>query len=144
MSIQNDTNVNQDNKSTNDYAKTNTTTNFSNSSKDDKEERAESVDPSRKSSFKERIMNKVSPSSNRETSDLSEPERISNNVTKIIISLFMLVGFIVLVTAIFVATIGDGANDNSQQAQILGNVFIAAIVGGFTIVGTIIYQVRGR
>src|SRR5688500_16354009 len=101
MSIQNDTNVNQDNKSTNDYAKTNTTTNFSNSSKDDKEERAESVDPSRKSSFKERIMNKVSPSSNRETSDLSEPERISNNVTKIIISLFMLVGFIVLVTAIF-------------------------------------------
>jgi hypothetical protein len=144
MSIQNDTNVNQDNKSTNDYAKTNTTTNFSNSYKDDKEERAESVDPSRKSSFKERIMNKVSPSSNRETSDLSEPERISNNVTKIIISLFMLVGFIVLVTAIFVATIGDGANDNSQQAQILGNVFIAAIVGGFTIVGTIIYQVRGR
>lgn len=144
MSIQNDTNVNQDNKSTNDYAKTNTTTNFSNSSKDDKEERAESDDPSRKSSFKERIMNKVSPSSNRETSDLSEPERISNNVTKIIISLFMLVGFIVLVTAIFVATIGDGANDNSQQAQILGNVFIAAIVGGFTIVGTIIYQVRGR
>lgn len=144
MSIQNDTNINQDNKSTNDYAKTNTTTNFSNSSKDDKEERAESVDPSRKSSFKERIMNKVSPSSNRETSDLSEPERISNNVTKIIISLFMLVGFIVLVTAIFVATIGDGANDNSQQAQILGNVFIAAIVGGFTIVGTIIYQVRGR
>jgi hypothetical protein len=144
MSIQNDTNVNQDNKSTNDYAKTDTTTNFSNSSKDDKEERAESVDPSRKSSFKERIMNKVSPSSNRETSDLSEPERISNNVTKIIISLFMLVGFIVLVTAIFVATIGDGANDNSQQAQILGNVFIAAIVGGFTIVGTIIYQVRGR
>jgi hypothetical protein len=144
MSIQNDTNVNQDNKSTNDYAITDTTTNFSNSSKDDKEERAESVDPSRKSSFKERIMNKVSPSSNRETSDLSEPERISNNVTKIIISLFMLVGFIVLVTAIFVATIGDGANDNSQQAQILGNVFIAAIVGGFTIVGTIIYQVRGR
>ena len=144
MSIQNDTNANQDNKSTNDYAKTETTTNFSNSSKDDKEERAESDDPSRKSSFKERIMNKVSPSSNRETSDLSEPERISNNVTKIIISLFMLVGFIVLVTAIFVATIGDGANDNSQQAQILGNVFIAAIVGGFTIVGTIIYQVRGR
>jgi hypothetical protein len=55
--------------------------------------------------------------------------------------LFLLVGFIVLVTAIFVAAIG---NDDGQQAQILGNVFVAAIVGGFTIVGTIIYQVRGR
>ncbi|MGA6989990.1 MAG: hypothetical protein WBX81_06215, partial [Nitrososphaeraceae archaeon] len=77
----------------------------------------------------------------RELNEYSEPERISNNVTKIIISLFLLVGFIVLVTAIFVAVIG---NDNGQQAQILGNVFVAAIVGGFTIVGTIIYQVRGR
>ena len=86
-------------------------------------------------------MNKVSPSSSRETNEYSEPERISNNVTKIIISLFLLVGFIVLVTAIFVATIG---NNDGQQAQILGNVFVGAIVGGFTIVGTIIYQVRGR
>ncbi|MGH9974968.1 MAG: hypothetical protein ACRD8Z_03910, partial [Nitrososphaeraceae archaeon] len=77
----------------------------------------------------------------RGTSEYSELERISNNVTKIIISLFLLVGFIVLVTAIFVAVIG---NDDGQQAQILGNVFVAAIVGGFTIVGTIIYQVRGR
>jgi hypothetical protein len=86
-------------------------------------------------------MHKVSPGSSRETNEYSELERISNNVTKIIISLFLLVGFIVLVTAIFVAVIG---NDNGQQAQILGNVFVAAIVGGFTIVGTIIYQVRGR
>ena len=110
-------------------------------SKDENEERAQAVDPSKKSSFKDRIMTKVSPGSSRELNEYSEPERISNNVTKIIISLFLLVGFIVLVTAIFVAVIG---NDNGQQAQILGNVFVAAIVGGFTIVGTIIYQVRGR
>ena len=115
--------------------------NISYNSKDENEERAQSVDPSKKSSFKDRIMTKVSPGSSRELNEYSEPERISNNVTKIIISLFLLVGFIVLVTAIFVAVIG---NDNGQQAQILGNVFVAAIVGGFTIVGTIIYQVRGR
>ena len=110
-------------------------------SKDENEERAQSVDSSRKTSFTDRIMNKVSPSSSRGTNEYSELERISNNVTKIIISLFLLVGFIVLVTAIFVAIIG---NNEGQQAQILGNVFVGAIVGGFTIVGTIIYQVRGR
>lgn len=113
-----------------------------NSKEDENKERVQSAVPSdRKSSFTDRIMNKVSPSSSRETIEYSESERISNNVTKIIIGLFMLVGFIVLVTAIFVAAIG---NNDGQQSQILGNVFVAAIVGGFTIVGTIIYQVRGR
>jgi hypothetical protein len=141
MSNQNDHHDNQNNRSTNED--TNPTANFSSNSKDDKGEREESVVPSRKPSFRDKIMNKVNPSSQSD-SQLSEPERISNNVTKIIISLFVLVGFIVLVTAIFVAIIGEGPNDSGQQAQILGNVFIAAIVGGFTIVGTIIYQVRGR
>ncbi|MGB8085992.1 MAG: hypothetical protein WCF07_06855 [Nitrososphaeraceae archaeon] len=141
MSNPNDKYVNQDNKNTSDDARTNNAANISYNSKDENEERAQSVDPSKKSSFKDRIMTKVSPGSSRELNEYSEPERISNNVTKIIISLFLLVGFIVLVTAIFVAVIG---NDNGQQAQILGNVFVAAIVGGFTIVGTIIYQVRGR
>jgi hypothetical protein len=141
MSNQNDHHDNQNNRSTNED--TNPTANFSSNSKDDKGEREESVVPSRKPSFRDKIMNKVNPSSHSD-SQLSEPERISNNVTKIIISLFVLVGFIVLVTAIFVAIIGEGPTDSGQQAQILGNVFIAAIVGGFTIVGTIIYQVRGR
>jgi len=136
MSNPSDKNVSQDNKSTSDDVRTNNAANISDNSKDENEDRAQSVDSSKKSSFTDRIMNRVSPSSS-----LSEPERISNNVTKIIISLFLLVGFIVLVTAIFVAVIG---NNDGQQAQILGNVFVAAIVGGFTIVGTIIYQVRGR
>ena len=137
MSNPNDKYVGQDSKSTNDEVRANNAANISYNSKDKNEERAQTVDPSKKPSFTDRIMNKVSPGS----SEYSESERISNNVTKIIISLFLLVGFIVLVTAIFVAAIG---NDDAQQAQILGNVFVAAIVGGFTIVGTIIYQVRGR
>jgi hypothetical protein len=141
MSNPNDKYVGQDSKSTNNEVRANNAANISYNSKDKNEERAQSVDPSGKSSFTDRIMNKVSPGSRRETGEYSESERISNNVTKIIISLFLLVGFIVLVTAIFVAAIG---NDDAQQAQILGNVFVAAIVGGFTIVGTIIYQVRGR
>jgi hypothetical protein len=142
MSNPNDYYVGQGSKGTDDEVRT---TNADNSSsytgKDENEGRAQSSDQSRKSSFTDRLMNKVSPSSRRETNEYSELVRISNNVTKIIISLFLLVGFIVLVTAIFVAVIG---NSDGQQAQILGNVFVAAIVGGFTIVGTIIYQVRGR
>ena len=136
MSKPNDHYVGQGSNSTDDEVRT---TNADN--KDENEGRAQSSDQSRKSSFTDRLMNKVSPGSHRETNEYSELVRISNNVTKIIISLFLLVGFIVLVTAIFVAVIG---NTDGQQAQILGNVFVAAIVGGFTIVGTIIYQVRGR
>jgi|SRR5918995_7280813 hypothetical protein len=136
MSNPNDHYVGQGSKGTDDEVRT---TNADN--KDENEGRAQSSDQSRKSSFTDRLMNKVSPGSHRETNEYSELVRISNNVTKIIISLFLLVGFIVLVTAIFVAVIG---NADGQQAQILGNVFVAAIVGGFTIVGTIIYQVRGR
>jgi hypothetical protein len=127
--------------STDEEIRTTNTDSKSNIGKDENEERAQSVDPSKKSSFTDRIVNKLSPGSSLETNEYSELVRISNNVTKIIISLFLLVGFIVLVTAIFVAVIG---NADGQQAQILGNVFVAAIVGGFTIVGTIIYQVRGR
>jgi hypothetical protein len=141
MSYPNDKYVSQDdNKSTNSGVRTNSGDSISYNNKTENDERAQSGDPSRKTSFTDRIMNKVSPGSSRGTSEYSELERISNNVTRIIISLFLLVGFIVLVTAIFVAVIGN----DGQQAQILGNVFVAAIVGGFTIVGTIIYQVRGR
>ena len=142
MSNPNDHYVGQGSSGTDDEERTaNTNTSSSYTGKDENEEHAKSTDSSRKSSFTDRLMNKVSPGSRRETNEYSELVRISNNVTKIIISLFLLVGFIVLVTAIFVAAIG---NDDGQQAQILGNVFVAAIVGGFTIVGTIIYQVRGR
>jgi hypothetical protein len=141
MSNPNDKYDSQNNKGFNDDVGTNNAANISYNSRDANQEGGQSGDPSRKTSFTDRIMHKVSPGSSHETNEYSELERISNNVTKIIISLFLLVGFIVLVTAIFVAVIG---NDDGQQAQILGNVFVAAIVGGFTIVGTIIYQVRGR
>jgi hypothetical protein len=142
MSNPNDHYVGQGSSGNDDEVRTtNADTNSSYTGKAENDERTQSTDSSRKSSLTDRIMNKVSPGSRLETNEHSELVRISNNVTKIIISLFLLVGFIVLVTAIFVALLG---NDDGQQAQILGNVFVAAIVGGFTIVGTIIYQVRGR
>jgi hypothetical protein len=50
-----------------------------------------------------------------------------------------LIGFIILVFAVFTASMGDQLN----QVQFANSVFIAAIVGAFTLVGVIVYQIRG-
>jgi uncharacterized membrane protein len=87
----------------------------------------------------------VSPSpSQSKSSDniqLSESARISNNVRTILLSLFALIGFIVLVFAIFAASV------NVQLAQIAVSAFIVAfiavIIGGFALFGMVVFQVRG-
>jgi amino acid transporter len=71
--------------------------------------------------------------------NLSESARVSNNVRTVILGLFVLIGFIILVFAAFTAGVGDQLN----QVQFANSVFIAAIVGAFTLVGVIIYQIRG-
>jgi hypothetical protein len=50
-----------------------------------------------------------------------------------------LIGFIILVFAVFTASIGA----QLAQVQFANSVFIAAIVGAFTLVGVIVYQIRG-
>jgi hypothetical protein len=87
----------------------------------------------------------VSPSpSQSKSSDniqLSESARISTNVRTILLSLFALIGFIVLVFAIFAASV------NVQLAQIAVSAFIVAfiavIIGGFALFGMVVFQVRG-
>jgi hypothetical protein len=94
----------------------------------------------------ERKVVMVSPSPSRsESSDnnqLSESARISNNVRTILLSLFALIGFIVLVFAIFAASV------NVQLVQVAVNAFIvafiAAIIGAFALFGLIVFQVRGK
>ena len=71
--------------------------------------------------------------------NLSEPARVSNNVRTVILGLFALIGFIILVFAVFTAGVGGQLN----QVQFANSVFIAAIVGAFTLVGVIVYQIRG-
>ena len=71
--------------------------------------------------------------------NLSEPARVSNNVRTVILGLFALIGFIILVFAVFTAGLGGQLN----QVQFANSVFIAAIVGAFTLVGVIVYQIRG-
>jgi hypothetical protein len=70
---------------------------------------------------------------------LSESARVSNNVRTVILGLFALIGFIILVFAVFTASIGA----QLDQVQFANSVFIAAIVGAFTLVGVIMYQIRG-
>jgi len=88
----------------------------------------------------------VSPSPSRSKSSdniqLSESARISNNVRTILLSLFALIGFIVLVFAIFAASV------NVQLAQIAVSAFIvafiAAITGAFALFGMVVFQIRGK
>ena len=87
----------------------------------------------------------VLPSSPRNKSsnniELSESARLSNNVRTILLGLFALIGFIILVFAIFTA------NVNVQLAQIAASAFIiafiAVIIGAFALFGMVVFQIRG-
>jgi hypothetical protein len=102
-----------------------------------------SVDTAKPTSEKKVIV--VSPSSPRNKSSnnikLSESSRLSNNVRTILLGLFALIGFIILVFAIFTA------NVNVQLAQIAASAFIVAfiavIIGAFALFGMVVFQIRG-
>jgi hypothetical protein len=110
-----------------------------------------STDTSKKSEasgitdFKERIVGNITGITDSKIDEgdisFSESVRISNNIRIILLSLFMLIGFIILVFAIFTASV------SVELAQIATSVFmaafIAAIVGTFTLFGVVVYQIRG-
>jgi hypothetical protein len=93
--------------------------------------------------IKDKILGKISSTTGKSQEEnnvnLSESTRVSNNVRTVILGLFTLIGFIILVFAVFTASIGAQLN----QVQFANSVFIAAIVGAFTLVGVIVYQIRG-
>jgi hypothetical protein len=63
----------------------------------------------------------------------------NNGFKSIMLGLFALIGFIILVYAIFVAVIGE------PLASVADTVFIAALIGSFTLVGTIVsYLYKNR
>jgi Mg2+ and Co2+ transporter CorA len=91
--------------------------------------------------IKDKIEGKISSTTigKSKEEDLSESARVSNNVMTVILGLFALIGFIVLVFAVFTASVGA----QLDQVQFANSVFIAAIVGAFTLVGVIVYQISG-
>ena len=58
----------------------------------------------------------------------------NDEIKSIVLGLFALIGFIILVYSIFVAVVGE------SLASIADTVFVAAIIGSFTLVGIIISQ----
>lgn len=113
----------------------------------------ESIDSNNKSdssgltNIKDKIIGKITTTTIGEpekdgNSYLSESARISYNIRTILLSLFALIGFIVLVFAIFTASV------SVELARIATSVFlvafIAAIVGAFTLLGVVVYQIRGE
>jgi hypothetical protein len=112
----------------------------------------ESIDSNNKSdssgltNIKDKIVGKITSTIGEPEKDgnsyLSESARISNNIRTILLSLFALIGFVVLVFAIFTASV------SVELARIATSVFlvafIAAIVGAFTLLGVVVYQIRGE
>ena len=92
--------------------------------------------------IKDKIVGKISSmtmgkSQEENNVNLSESTRVSNKT--VILGLFALIGFIILAFAVFTASLGA----QLDQVQFANSVFIAAIVGAFTLVGVIVYQIRG-
>jgi hypothetical protein len=56
----------------------------------------------------------------------------SSDIRSIIFGLFALIGFIIIVYSIFIAVIGE------PLASVADTVFIAALIGSFTLVSTIV------
>ena len=110
---------------------------------DNKSDSSSSSSP-RTKGIKDKIVGKISSttmgkSQEENNVNLSESARVSNNVRTVILGLFALIGFIILVFAVFTASIGA----QLDQVQFANSVFIAAIVGAFTLVGVIVSQIRG-
>ena len=56
----------------------------------------------------------------------------NNEIKTIVLGLFALIGFIILIYSIFIGVVGE------QLAAVADTVFVAAIIGSFTLVGTIV------
>jgi hypothetical protein len=110
---------------------------------DNKSDSSPSSSP-RTKGIKDKIVGKISSTTTGKSQEennvnLSESARVSNNVRTVILGLFALIGFIILVFAVFTASIGA----QLDQVQFANSVFIAAIVGAFTLAGVIVYRIRG-
>ena len=56
----------------------------------------------------------------------------NDEIKSIIFALFALIGFIIIVYSIFVAVVGE------PLASVADTVFVAAIIGSFTLIGIIV------
>ena len=62
-------------------------------------------------------------------------DKYNDEIKSIVLGLFALVGFIILISSIFMGVVGE------PVASIADTVFVAAIIGSFTLVGTIVGRI---
>jgi uncharacterized membrane protein len=65
-------------------------------------------------------------------SDDYKRDNQNDEIKSIVLGLFALIGFIIIVYSIFMGVIGE------PLASVADTVFVAAIIGSFTLVGTIV------
>ena len=106
---------------------------------------SKSSEASESTSFKDKIVERVAKAINEPaTRDASHTDSVmvSNNIRTILMGLFTLIGFIIVVFAIFSAIVGV------DLVQTATSVFLAAltaaIVGTFALFAFFIYQVRDK
>ncbi|HET6715681.1 MAG TPA: hypothetical protein VFG90_01025 [Nitrososphaeraceae archaeon] len=106
---------------------------------------SKSSEASESTSFKDKIVERVAKAINEPAiRDASHTDSVtvSNNIRTILMGLFTLIGFIILVFAIFSAIVGV---DLAQTAtSVFLAALIAAIVGTFALFAFFIYQVRDK
>ena len=106
---------------------------------------SKSSEASESTSFKDKIVERVAKAINEPAiRDASHTDSVtvSNNIRTILMGLFTLIGFIILVFAIFSAIVGV---DLAQTAtSVFFAALIAAIVGTFALFAFFIYQVRDK
>jgi hypothetical protein len=71
---------------------------------------------------------------------LPEAVRVSNNIRTVLLGLFVLIGFIVLVFAVFTASVGPDLARTA--AGVFMAAIIAAIIGAFALLGIVLYPIR--
>ena len=71
-------------------------------------------------------------------SDSYKRDDQNNEIKSIVLGLFALIGFIIIIYSIFMGITGE------RLASVADTVFIAAIIGSFTLVGTIVGRIISK
>ena len=74
----------------------------------------------------------IAENMSNKSNDSKRDAQNDDEIKSIILGLFALIGFIILISAIFMGVVGE------QLASVADTVFVAAIIGSFTLVSTLV------
>ncbi len=74
----------------------------------------------------------IAENMSNKSNDSKRDAQNDDEIKSIILGLFALIGFIILIYSIFMGVVGE------QLASVADTVFVAAIIGSFTLVSTLV------